>query len=172
MQRHATLCALLLALAGCGPNPAEQERLAAKGAIDDGAPVQAEAEIIIAAPQAKVWNLLAGIKDWPSWHPEIGKITIDAPPGMDVPFSWSPGTIPIYAKIKLFSAETTMAWSGRLLYIGAIHVWTLAPLSDGRTLVRTRESMKGTWVASLYSQQKLLETDQRWLLRLKAAAER
>jgi TnpA family transposase len=61
--------ALMIGLTGCAGSTADRDKLAAQGLIQESAPVKAAAEIIIAVPETKVWNLLTDIKDWPKWQP-------------------------------------------------------------------------------------------------------
>ena len=59
-----------------------------------------------------------------------------------------------------------------MLHIHAIHCWTLSLLPNDKVLVKTRESMDGWLISRIYSSPELLESDQRWLAKLKQAAER
>jgi len=158
-------------LTGCATSAAHRDTLAAQGLIEEEAPVKAAAEIIIAAPPSKVWGFLTDIKDWPKWQPDIAKTAIQRDPAAGVHFSWSTGGMTIDSTIRLFDPDRAFGWTGRALQVHAIHLWTLSPLPDARTLVRTRESMDGWLISLFYSSSELLESDQRWLTRLKVAAE-
>jgi len=135
------------------------------------APVQATAEITVAAPQSRIWSLLTGVKDWSKWQTDIARTSITGNPAVGIPFQWSTGRIKVHSTIRLIDPERTFCWTGRVAYFHAIHCWSLSPLPDGRTLVTTRESMDGWLISRLYSSRELLESDQRWLLHLKQAAE-
>jgi uncharacterized membrane protein len=98
LRRFGFLFALMIAPAGCAQRAAQADKLASEGSIEEAAPVKAEAEIIIAAPQAKVWKLLTDVKDWPKWQPDIADTSIQRDPAVDTTFAWSGGTpsIPSY----------------------------------------------------------------------------
>ncbi|WP_164981335.1 hypothetical protein [Silvibacterium dinghuense] len=44
-------------------------QLAASGAIDSTAPVQAHVELQIASSPEKIWALLINAQNWPGWNP-------------------------------------------------------------------------------------------------------
>ena len=171
MRRFALLCAMAAVLAGCGPSTDALKALAEQGAIEEDAPVKAAASIVIAASPAKVWAVLANIRDWPKWQPDITETAIAQDPALGVPFSWSPGDMSIASRIAVFEPEKQIGWTGRVYTIRAIHLWRLTPLPDGRTEVATRESMSGWLISFFYSSPDLLDSQRRWLDHLKQAAE-
>jgi len=77
----------------------------------------------------------------------------------------------IHSTIWMLDRERAMCWTGRMWHIHAIHCWALISLPDGRTLVRTRESMDGWLISRIYSSPELLESNKRWLARLNQAAD-
>ena len=70
------------------------------------------------------------------------------------------------------AANEQFAWTGTASVAKAVHVWRLQRLPNDQTLVRTDESMEGFLLTLFYSSKKLQEGDQRWLDRLKEAAEK
>jgi hypothetical protein len=162
---------LMVGLIGCSDSAANRDRLAAQGLIQESAPVKAAAEMDITAPQTKIWRLLVDIKDWAKWQPDISKTSIPSDPAVGMQFSWSTSGMNVHSTIHLIDSEQAICWTGRVAYFHAIHCWTLSPLPDGRILVTTRESMDGWLITRFYSSRELLESDQRWLVRLKQAAE-
>jgi hypothetical protein len=86
-------------------------------------------------------------------------------------FSWTTGGTHIKSRLALVQPYDQFAWTGTTFGATAIHVWKLSRLADGHTIVRTDESMHGFLLSLFYSSKKLEETDQRWLDRLKLAAE-
>ena len=64
----------VLALSGCSHSSRQLQALSAVGAIQQDAPVKARMEMQIAAPPAKVWDLLVDAPNWPSWCPQIGAL--------------------------------------------------------------------------------------------------
>jgi hypothetical protein len=147
---------LLFFLSGCGGST--DQSLAGQGAINDGAPVKAQAQNVIDAPAAQVWNILVDIQDWPRWQTDITAVSIKQEPAVGVRFEWSTGQGSIHSRIALFQPQRRLAWTGRLFIFHAIHAWILTPLPDGRTLVQTRESMSG-WPIGLLSRKKLKPDD-------------
>jgi uncharacterized protein YndB with AHSA1/START domain len=171
MKRSLILGAVLAGLAGCGPSGQNADRLAAMGKIDDGAPLQAEAEIIINAPPEKIWGLLTDINNWPKWQPDIGNADLLGNAEAGTAFTWRTGDLTIHSVLRLVRPMSVLAWSGEVWFSHAVHVWTIAPFSDGRTVVRAKESMTGWVAAHFYTSMKLQESDLRWLIALKRAAE-
>jgi len=157
-------------LSACGASKFDQE-LAARGMIDEHAPVKTTVQIVIQAPPEKIWALLTNIKDWAAWQPDISEVRIQAAPAPAVPFTWSTGGMTIHSTIRLFDSDRAVGWTGRAVHLHAIHIWTLNPLPDGRVLVETRESMDGWLIGRLYSSRELQESDKKWLEHLKKAAE-
>lgn len=142
--------------------------------IDRDAPVWAEREIEIAAPIEVVWEVLAGVGDWPRWFSEGRSATIAGPiaPGTTLRMkSRGPGTIT--ARIESTEQPHVLAWTGRTLGISAIHVWRLEQ-SDGGTRVKTQESMDGFPVRLLRAtmRKKLERVLDTWLRDMKIEAER
>jgi uncharacterized protein YndB with AHSA1/START domain len=162
----------MVMLAGCGVSAANRDRLAAQGSIQEDAPVKAVAEIVIAAPPNKIMGLLTNIRDWPQWQPDISKATVHGSTVVGTEFVWSTGGMDIHSTIQLVDPERSICWTGRMLHIHAIHCWTLTVLSDDTVQVKTRESMDGWLISRIYSSPELLQSDQRWLAKLKQAAER
>ncbi len=167
-----SVCAFVLTvLSACHGSKSERDNLAARGMIDETAPVKATVQIVIQAPLAKIWDLLTDIKDWSAWQPDITAVEIKAAPALTVPFTWSTGGMTIHSTIRLFDRDRNVGWTGRAFHIHAIHIWSLSPLPDGRVLVKTRESMDGWLIDRFYSSRQLQESDQKWLEHLKKAAE-
>jgi hypothetical protein len=165
------LLTILAGLGGCfhaGPDP---DALAAEGQIDDGAPVQTDVDVAIKATPEKIWAVLTRVNDWPAWQPDIASATLAGAPGVNAQFVWHTGGMDVHSRIKRFVPGTQLAWTGHVLFISAIHVWTITALSDGRCVVRTRESMDGPLISWFMSSLKLQEIDQRWLASLKRQAE-
>jgi hypothetical protein len=163
---------LMVGLAGCTESGANRNRLAAQGSIQEDAPVKAAAEIAIAAPAQKIMGLLTNISGWPQWQPDISKATVHGNTAVGTQFVWSTGGMDIHSTIQLVDPERSICWTGRMLHIHAIHCWTLSLLPNDKVLVKTRESMDGWLISRIYSSPELLESDQRWLAKLKQAAER
>ena len=161
---------MLLVLLFLGAGISDDE-LARSGKIRENAPVKASLEITIHAPVEKVWLLLTDVTNWPKWQPDISVSSISGPLEGGTQFSWTTGGTRIESRITLVQPYEQFAWTGKAYMARAIHVWRLQRLSDGQTLVKTEESMDGFLLTFFYSSKKLEQTDQRWLDRLKLAAE-
>jgi hypothetical protein len=161
---------MILILLFLGARISDHE-LASSGTIRENAPVKASLAIAIHAPVEKVWLLLTDVTNWPKWQPDISVTKIDGPLESGTAFSWITGGTRIESRIALVQPYEQFAWTGRAYMAKAIHVWKLQRLSDNQTLVKTEESMNGFLLTIFYSSKKLEETDQRWLDRLKLAAE-
>jgi uncharacterized membrane protein len=165
------LSAVTLCLGGCAPSADDLHALAARGSIQEDAPVKAEARIVIQAPQARVWAILADIQHWPRWQTDITHVAITRSPAAGVTFSWSLGNNNITSRIVVFEPVRMIGWTGRVFTSRAIHLWALTTLPDGRTQVQIRESISGWPISMFYSSGELLDSNRQWLARLKTAAE-
>jgi len=145
--------------------------LARSGQIREDAPVKASLEITIHASIEKVWLLLTDVKGWPKWQTDISTAEMVGPLQAGTTFSWTTGGTHIKSRLALVRPNDQFAWTGTAFGATAIHVWKLSRLADDQTLVKTDESMHGFLLTLFYSSKKLEETDQRWLDRLKLAAE-
>jgi uncharacterized protein YndB with AHSA1/START domain len=147
------------------------DQLARSGKIREDAPVKASVQIVIHAPVEKVWRVLTDIRGWPKWQSDISSAEITGPLQEGTTFSWTTGGSHIKSRLALVQPYDQFAWTGEAFGATAIHVWKLSRLADDQTLVKTDESMHGFLLTLFYSSKKLEETDQRWLGRLKLAAE-
>ena len=151
---------------------ASDDELARSGKIRENAPVKASLQIIIHAPVEKVWGVLTDIANWPKWQTDISTTEIAGPLQAGTTFAWTAGGTHIKSRLALVQPYNQFAWTGTAFGAKAIHVWKLSRLADDQTIVKTDESMQGFLLTLFYSSKKLQETDQRWLDRLKLAAER
>ncbi len=149
----------------------QQNQLAHRGAIEENAPIQDTAEILISASPEKVWKLLTNVHNWPQWQKDIS--STDAPNQIQegTNFTWVTGGSAIHSHIALLEPETRFAWTGTVATAHAIHVWQLCVMPDGKTLITTRESMNGFMLTLLYSSSTLKQSHRHWLDALRTAAE-
>jgi uncharacterized protein YndB with AHSA1/START domain len=161
---------ILLSLLSVGASVSDDE-LARGGEIRENAPVRASLEITIHAPVEKVWALLTDVANWPKWHPDISETKMAGPLEAGTAFSWTTGGTHIKSRIAIVQPNEKFAWTGTAYWAKAIHVWKLERLSGDKTQVTTSESMSGFMLTLFYSSKTLEQTDQRWLDRLKLAAE-
>jgi hypothetical protein len=111
--------------------------------INDQAPIILRAEIEVTAPPDLVWEVLSGIDGWPNWNPEVKQASLDGPLVEGATFRWKAGPSSLTSKLVTVAASRQIAWTGKLMGLRAIHVYNLEP-RDGKTLVRTEESVEGS----------------------------
>jgi uncharacterized protein YndB with AHSA1/START domain len=116
--------------------------------VNEQAPVVAASEIEIAARPEFVWDVLTDFARWPSWNPDVKSMSMDGPVAEGSEFRWRAGPGTITSTITHVDRPRGIAWTGRTLGIGAIHLWSLEG-RDGGTIVRTEESYEGL-VARLF----------------------
>ena len=162
----------VLALSGCSHTSRQLQALSAVGAIQQDAPVKATVQMQIAAPPAKVWDLLVDAPSWPNWCTEIESVKAPGELAVGTRFIWkSSGTI-IHSEVHLVEPDRRLSWTGIAYPARAIHVWELKATPDGGTLVTVKESMTGPLMKLLSSSDKLAASETDWLTALKQAAEK
>ena len=147
------------------------EVLAAKGQIQQNAPVKAVSEIAIKASPEKVWQILTGINEWPKWQSTVSAARINGALEPGTIFTWTSGGAVIKSRIALVQRNQQIGWTGTAYKARAIHIWALKPLPDGGTLVKTMESMDGFLLTVFYSSKDLAKSHEIWLQALKHKAE-
>ena len=144
-----------------------------KTTINENAPVSVTIEIEIAAEPEIVWEIMANIKDWPSWNHDVKSVSMDGDLIKGTEFRWKSGRNTITSIIQGVERPRLLAWTGRTVGIRAIHIWHIKP-QDGGTLVRTEESWEGFIVSILRGpmQDELEKAINSGLLYLKTESER
>jgi hypothetical protein len=110
--------------------------------VNRGAPAFAERQVLIAAPRERVWELLAGIDDWPRWQSGVSKARLEGPLQVGTPFRWKPGGMTVASRLAAVMAPIHIAWLGKAVGVRAYHGWYLHRHTNG-TMVRTAESFDG-----------------------------
>lgn len=137
------------------------------------APVYAEASVRISAARETVWSLMSDVSGWPSWNPGIASASIDGELTRGARVVWKSGPGTIKSTIADVEPDRRLSWTGSLMGIKAIHVWTLGT-EDDETTVTTQESWEGLVVrlTRKSSQRALDDALVTGLRYLKAAAEK
>ena len=140
--------------------------------IDRNALVIASAEITIAAPPARVWEVFTNVAAWPEWHEAIVSASLDGPLVAGSTFIWSTAGMEIASTVGELIPGERIVWAGLARGIMAIHLWRFAP-AEGGTLVQTEESWDGASVRPQADALKLTleESLRAWLVSLREAAE-
>ncbi|RKT09258.1 polyketide cyclase/dehydrase/lipid transport protein [Streptomyces sp. 1114.5] len=142
--------------------------------IDQQAPVITRTDILIHAPLHTVWKIQTDVENWPTWQPNVERMTKDTPgrlrPGSV--FRWSTEGLDITSTVKQVIPCKRLVWGGPAQGITAVHVWTFTPTRDG-VLVHTEESWTGEPVtANQAVLQAALDTSlHHWVTNLKHEAE-
>lgn len=121
------------------------------------APAFASSEIEIRASPEIVWEVLTDFQGWPSWNGAVQSVKGGDSVAKGTVFKWKSGGSTIRSTVQEVERPRLITWTGGLLAIKAVHVWTITP-RNGRTVVRTEESFDGL-VARLFkkSLQRTLE---------------
>lgn len=136
------------------------------------APVFSEGRIEVATSPEAVWDLLADIRAWPSWNPDVKEVSLEGEIAEGTVFRWKAGPGTITSTLRLVDRPRGLGWTGRTFGIDAVHVWRFEQHGE-TTVVSMEESFEGL-TARLFRRrlQGQLDTTTRvGLENLKAAAE-
>ena len=142
--------------------------------INENAVLKTSQEIEINAPIEKVWQTQSNINNWPNWHPKISKAELKGNLEEKSSFVWVADGYKLNSILQKVSENEVIAWTGKGFGASAIHIWEFEALENGKTLVRTKESMDG-WLVKLLKgmmRKKLDESLGFWLEALKIEAEK
>lgn len=140
---------------------------------DRDAPVFSEGEIEVPASPETLWDLMADIRSWPSWNPDVKEVAVGGEIAAGTVFRWRAGPSSITSTLRLVDRPNAIGWTGRTFGIDAIHVWRFEP-GGATTVARMEESFSGL-VARLLRrrlQRQLDATTKAGLENLKTAAEK
>jgi uncharacterized protein YndB with AHSA1/START domain len=141
--------------------------------IDRKAPVQAAAEVVIAAPIDLIWSVQADFEGWPRWNPGVKRVSLKGPMAPGTTFEWKAGGMNITSKLEEVDPPCRIGWTGRAFGLRAVHVWHFAQEENG-SRVRTEESFDGAiarMVPGLLTR-KLIATLEQGVMALKGEVER
>jgi len=144
---------------------------AKRGRIDTSAAIQSHAEILVHAPVARVWQIIADAPNWPAWMPGVSTVRLDSTVTPDATFTWKSGSSTIRSTFAVVDAEKELTWTGISSGAKAVDRHTLQA-DDGSTRVYTEESIAGPFVTLFFNSQKLLTTQRAYLTALKQFAEK
>jgi uncharacterized protein YndB with AHSA1/START domain len=153
-----------------GPSLQALHAYAKQGRIDTAAAIQSRAEILIHAPVARVWKILADAPGWPAWMPGVKSVRLDSTVAPDATFTWKSGPSTIKSTFAVVEPERELTWTGISSGAKAVDRHTLEA-TGGSTRVFTEESMAGPFVILFFSSKKLRTAQQAYLAALKQFAE-
>jgi uncharacterized protein YndB with AHSA1/START domain len=161
---------VLRSLLYTGPSLQTLHACAKQGRIDAGAAIQSRAEILIRAPVARVWKILADAANWPAWMPGVKTVRLDSTVAPDATFTWKSGPSTIRSTFAVVEPGRELTWTGTSAGAKAVDRHTLEA-ADGSTRVFTEESMAGLFVILFFNSHKLRTAQQAYLAALKQFAE-
>jgi uncharacterized protein YndB with AHSA1/START domain len=140
---------------------------------DFAAAASAQAQIEIAAPPERVWELLSNIERWPTWNSLVQKAVLSGPLHPGSVFKWKSKGFAVTSTLREVTQKRRIAWTGKAFGTRAVHTWEVEGSNQG-TILKTAESFAG-WLPKLMPrvmQRTLDETLPAWLQAIKAEAER
>ncbi|MDP9070201.1 MAG: SRPBCC family protein [Actinomycetota bacterium] len=110
--------------------------------INRQAPVVAASEIEVGAGPEVVWDVMAAVKRWPAWNPDVKAAFLEGDVTEGSTFQWKAGPGTITSTFTEVDRPRILAWRGTTLGIRALHAWRM-DARNGNTVVRTEESWEG-----------------------------
>ena len=110
--------------------------------INRKAPAIGSAEALIQAPLDIVWAVLTNLAEWSRWNQDVEYLDMEGPLAPGTEFRWKAGGAAITSELQEVEPKGRIVWTGKILGIRAIHVWTFEEQEDS-VLVRTEESFEG-----------------------------
>ena len=110
--------------------------------INRKAPAIASAEALVRAPLDVVWAVQTEFTEWSRWNPDVEYVDMEGQLVPGTEFRWKAGGAAITSELQEVEPKRRIVWTGRILGIRAVHVWTFEERADG-ILVRTEESFEG-----------------------------
>ena len=136
--------------------------------VNKHAPACHDEEIIIDAPAEKVYHILSDITNWPNWQSKVSETRLYGQIAPGTRFDWKTGGFRIKSEIHTATSPFELGWTGKMLWIKAIHNWTFHP--EGKsTRVAVQESLEGFLAGMI--QKTLVKEIKNNLLGLKVEAE-
>lgn len=101
--------------------------------IDKQAAVQAVDDILINAPNDKVWEVLADVNLWASSNPIFSDVRFQSGMAVGAKGSFRLNGFPIRATFAIVDPGHELSWVGEALWTKAIDRLVLEPTPDGTT---------------------------------------
>ncbi|WP_141580975.1 SRPBCC domain-containing protein [Actinomadura sp. WMMA1423] len=130
------------------------DEYALRGRIDESAPVTSASSVLIDAPAARVWEVLADLRGWEAWSPDFRLRALEAvEPGRE--FRWSQAGTPLRSRFAVVEPGRELSWTGTFLALyRAVDRMVLAG-EGGRTRVTMQESLSGPLIRLIYGERRL-----------------
>lgn len=95
------------------------------------APVQAHAEVDIAADPREVWAVIADIAAWPTWDPAVREAFFEADLEVGARFRYVTPLGSLRCRLSDVDAPRILAWQGRLLAVRLQQAYRLETSPEG-----------------------------------------
>lgn len=147
------------------------EDYAKAGKINPNASIRDKQSLVVNASIEKCWKVLSEIEKWPDWNKDIHIKKFDKLESGSK-FSWKINGFNIKSTLQLIDPPGIITWTGKVLWIKAIHKWSFEKVEKDQTIVTSEESMQGFLIPLFYTHQKLHSDLLNWLSKLKVEAEK
>jgi uncharacterized protein YndB with AHSA1/START domain len=119
-----------------------------RGVIPDFvAAASSQAQIEIAAPPERVWELLSNIERWTTWNSLVQKSVLSGPLHPGSVFRWKSKGFAVTSTLREVTPKRRLAWTGKAFGTRAVHTWEIEESNRG-TILKTAESFAG-WFPKL-----------------------
>jgi hypothetical protein len=134
--------------------------------------MRVEYHVEVDSTAERLWDVIADAKAWPEWQ---GTSYIEPPPGplqTGTSFPVELGGMKWTVTVTEAERPTKLAWVGRRTGLKGVHEWEFVQ-RGAKTEAMTRETVSGWMLPLVYpvAKKKLPQTDEKWLVDLKARAE-
>jgi short-subunit dehydrogenase/uncharacterized protein YndB with AHSA1/START domain len=139
-------------------------------------PIEVDNELVIPARPERVWDLLADVEHWPSWHRACRWVRVQSngSPTRPVSFKWKAHPIALRSAVLASDRPHAFAFDADARGLHAEHSFTIHPTPDGlNTVVVSHETQLGLLprLGRAYLTPRLRATNQAWLTDLARAAQ-
>jgi hypothetical protein len=125
-----------------GPPPDRlHEDFALQGIVDPDAPVRASGEVVIEAPAARVWSVLADVRGWPAIRGDIHDVVASGPAAPGATFTWATDGNHLTSRFGIVEPGRRLTWTTYAPGVAAVHRYEVTPEGADRTRVWAEESM-------------------------------
>lgn len=144
--------------------------LAKKGQINENAGIRDSHSTVINASIEKVWEVLADMEKWPTWNPDVRKVTLEGEVAEGTFFNWVQGRTHGVSQIQQVNKPFSLAWTSKAKMVKRIYVWSLES-DENQTIATISASFQGAFVVLVENHQKVYNELLSWLELLKKQAE-
>jgi hypothetical protein len=111
--------------------------------VNRSAKAYSKATISIEASVVVVFKIISEINNWSRWQTGVAKANIEGEPIKGKSFVWKTGGVNIVSTLHTVDPFTEIGWTGKFLWITAVHNWYLRDEKNGNCQVTVEESLSG-----------------------------